>query len=97
MLAFILSLAIQFSYGWGATGHRITGWIADQYLNKKTRKEIERILGQQSLAMASTWMDEVRSDSSYNYMEDWHWVTIPNGMSYQQTSKKLQWRYYCNA
>jgi hypothetical protein len=75
------------SMAWGVTGHRVTGWIADQYLNKKARKEIERILGQQSLAMASTWMDEVRSDSSYNYMEDWHWVTIPDGLSYDQSDK----------
>jgi hypothetical protein len=74
---------------WGVTGHRITGWIADQYLNKKTRKEIERILGQQSLAIASTWMDEVRSDSAYNYMEDWHWVTILDGQSYEQSEKNL--------
>lgn len=72
---------------WGVTGHRVTGWIADKYLNKKARKEIERILGQQSLAMASTWMDEVRSDSAYNYMEDWHWVTIPDGLTYDQSDK----------
>jgi hypothetical protein len=72
---------------WGVTGHRITGWIADQYLNKKARKEIERILGQQSLAMASTWMDEIRSDTSFNYMDDWHWVTIQDGETYEHSEK----------
>ena len=37
--------------------------------------------------MASNWMDEIRSDSLYNYAEDWHFVTIPNGTSYQATTK----------
>jgi hypothetical protein len=89
-LNLILTLGVYDSFGWGATGHRITGWIADKHLNKKARKEIERILGQQSLAMASTWMDEIRSDTNYDYMEDWHWVTIPDGMTYEQSEKNLK-------
>lgn len=74
-------------YSWGPTGHRVTGWIAEQHISKKTKKELSRILGNQSLAMASTWMDEIRSDSLYNYAEDWHWVTIPDGKAYQETEK----------
>lgn len=76
-----------FSFGWGATGHRATGYIAEKHLSKKAKKAIERILAGQSLAMASTWMDEIRSDSSYNYASDWHWVTIPDGMTYDQVDK----------
>ncbi|WP_276366434.1 S1/P1 nuclease [Chryseolinea sp. H1M3-3] len=82
----LLFFAIQ-SFAWGPTGHRVTGWIAEKHIHKKTRKEIERILSGQSLAMASTWMDEIRSDSTYNYTSDWHWVTIPIGKSYQETEK----------
>jgi hypothetical protein len=75
------------SYGWGPTGHRATGYIAEKHLNKKARKALERILGGQSIAMVSTWMDEIRSDSTYDYTADWHWVTIPDGMTYEQTEK----------
>lgn len=75
------------SFGWGPTGHRATGWIANKYLSKKARKTLDRILKGQSLAIASTWMDEVRSDSTYDYMTDWHWVTIPNDQRYDQTKK----------
>jgi hypothetical protein len=32
-------------------------------------------------------MDEVRSDSTYDFMTDWHWVTIPDGETYAQTEK----------
>ena len=75
------------SLAWGPTGHRVTGWIAEQHISKKVKKELARILDDQSLAMASTWMDEIRSDSSYDYTSDWHWVTIPEGLTYQQSEK----------
>jgi hypothetical protein len=72
---------------WGATGHRVTGWIAEHYLSKNAKKQLERILHGQSLAIASTWMDEIRSDSLYDYTADWHWVTIQDGESYAQSIK----------
>lgn len=75
------------SFAWGPTGHRATGFVASKYLNKKTRLALDRILKGQSLAIASTWMDEVRSDSTYDYMTDWHWVTIPGGQTYDQSVK----------
>lgn len=71
------------SFGWGATGHRATGLIADQYLTAKARKKIAAILGQESLAMASTWMDEIRSDSTYRFADTWHYTTIPDGKRYE--------------
>jgi hypothetical protein len=72
---------------WGATGHRVTGYIAQQHLNKKAKKKLSELLGQESLAIASTWMDDVRSDSTYDYMIDWHWVTVENGQTYDQSNK----------
>ncbi|MBL7847842.1 MAG: S1/P1 nuclease [Cyclobacteriaceae bacterium] len=71
------------SFGWGATGHRATGLVADQYLTAKARKKIAVVLGQESLAMASTWMDEIRSDSTYRYADTWHYTTIPDGKRYE--------------
>ncbi|MFN3841085.1 MAG: S1/P1 nuclease [Cyclobacteriaceae bacterium] len=83
----ILLICSLSAFSWGVTGHRVTGYIASKYLNKKAKKALERILEGKSLAMASTWMDEVRSDSTYNYMTDWHWVTIPDGMTYETAEK----------
>ncbi len=71
------------AFGWGATGHRATGLIAEQYLTAKAKKRIRQLLKQESLAMVSTWMDEIRSDSTYNYTTDWHWTTIPDGGRYE--------------
>ncbi|MDZ4714509.1 MAG: S1/P1 nuclease [Cytophagales bacterium] len=79
----IVCLSFMDCFGWGATGHRATGLIADRHLNARARKKIAMILNQESIAMASTWMDEIRSDSTYNYAIDWHWTTIPDGQRYE--------------
>jgi S1/P1 Nuclease len=85
-LLLIVAFVCQ-SYGWGATGHRVTGSIAAGHLNKKAKKKLEALLGQESLAMASTWMDDVRSDSTYDYASDFHWVTVETGSTYEQAKK----------
>jgi len=87
VLAALLFLITSTTFGWGPNGHRATGWIAEKHLSKKARKELNRILSGQSLAMASTWMDDIRSDSTYDYTSDWHWVTIQEGQTYQQSEK----------
>jgi hypothetical protein len=86
-LTAVMTVYSSFCFAWGPTGHRVTGWIAEQHISKKVKKELARILGEQSLAMASTWMDEIRSDSTYDYTSDWHWVTIPAGKTYQTSEK----------
>lgn len=75
------------SHGWGVTGHRASGWIAEQYLSGKAKKKVRAVLHQQSLAIVSTWMDEIRSDSTYNYTADWHWVTVETGKTYAESPK----------
>lgn len=82
----IILLAIH-AFAWGPTGHRATGLVAEKNLNKKAKNALLRILNGQSLAMASTWMDEIRSDSAYDYMSDWHWVTIQERENYEQSRK----------
>jgi len=84
---FLVIICVQ-SFGWGATGHRATGLIADRYLTKKARKSLQKILGNESLALITTWMDEIRSDSTYNMISpDWHWVDIPDGTTYETAAK----------
>jgi hypothetical protein len=83
VLVMICFLVLTNGFGWGVTGHRATGLIAERYLSSKAKKRIQQILKGESLAMASTWMDEIRSDSTYNYTTDWHWTTIPDGGRYE--------------
>jgi S1/P1 Nuclease len=86
----VLACFIGFnSFGWGVTGHRVTGWIAEYFLSAKAKKKVSAILNNESLAMVSTWMDEIRSDSTYNHTGDWHWVTIETGKTYDESPKNL--------
>ncbi len=72
---------------WGKTGHRVVGSVAAEYLDRRARRAVDRILGPESMAIASTWMDEIKSDTAYDHTHDWHWVTIPDGMRYAETEK----------
>ena len=87
LLLIVFTTFLTNAFSWGPTGHRAIGKVAETHLNKKAKKAIEQILGQESLAMASTWMDDVRADTTYNYMVDWHWVTIQDGHTYDHSQK----------
>jgi hypothetical protein len=71
----------------GQTGIELSGLTAEQHLNKKARKAVLRVLEGNSVAEVSNWMDDVKSDENYNHTHDWHWVTIPDNMTYEQTTK----------
>lgn len=90
VLVFVFALLLTLpadELNWGQNGHRAVGDIAADYLDEDARQALDRVLGHESMAIASTWMDEVRADPAYDHMSDWHWVTIPDGMSYEETEK----------
>ncbi|MEJ7821659.1 MAG: S1/P1 nuclease [Chitinophagaceae bacterium] len=72
------------SYAWGALGHRIVGQIAESYLSPAAKKEITKILGTELLAMATNWADFIRSDSTYDYLSTWHYMSIKGGSTYEE-------------
>lgn len=72
---------------WGQIGHRTTGHIATQLLTDRAASEVDRVLNGNSLAEASTWMDEMRSDPDFRYMSPWHYVTLPPGETYETVEK----------
>lgn len=79
----VLIIFISFhlpALAWGPSGHRVVGEIADHYLSRKARREISRLLGHESMAMASTWADFVRSDPAYDHTAPWHYVNAPDGL-----------------
>ena len=68
------------SFAWGMLGHRIVGQVAESYLTKKTKKEIRKILGAESVAMSANWADFIKSDSTYDYLDTWHYVNFPKNL-----------------
>lgn len=82
-----ICILILFTYlpfagmAWGVLGHRIVGQIADSYLTKTTKKEIFKILGNESIAITSNWPDFIKSDPSYKYLDPWHYINLKAGLS----------------
>lgn len=60
---------------WGPKGHAIVADIAQSRLTPLAKKNLQILLGQDSLASISTWADQVRKDRDESY--DWHFVDIP--------------------
>jgi len=87
----VLLLNIPFqSMAWGMLGHRIVGQIAESYLSKNARKEVKNILGNESMAIASNWADFIKSEPSYDYLGNWHYINLPAGMSASQIQSYLE-------
>jgi hypothetical protein len=83
ILGVIIALSVSTTaFGWGQTGHRAIGKIAENHLTEKAKQALKEIMGHESLAESSTWMDEVKSDKTYNFAKTWHYVTVPKGKDY---------------
>lgn len=83
----LVIIASHQALSWGKTGHRTVGQIAENNLTKKAAKRIKSILGDESLALCGTWMDDIKSDSTFDYTDDWHWVSVPDSLTYEQSLK----------
>jgi hypothetical protein len=87
MKKIFFALAILMSFQalpWGQTGHRVVGLIAEKHLTKKAKKNLEKVLGNETLAEISNYMDFIKSDKAYNHMSPWHYCTIPQGQTYEE-------------
>lgn len=87
--AFLIAYLPLQSSAWGILGHRIVGEIAESYLTPKAKAEIQKILGTETVALASTWADFIKSDSAYKYLNSWHYIDFPKGLSYAQMQEEL--------
>ena len=71
------------AWAWGKTGHRVVGYVAQQHLSKKASKRIDALLTDYSLEMSGNYLDFIRSDTNYRFMNSWHYVSIPDGKRYE--------------
>lgn len=85
LLPFFLFHFSTFTYGWGEVGHNIVVEIAQGLVTKNIQDSVQKYLGKMSWKSASTWMDEMRSKTRYDYMKPWHYVNIDLGKQYDTT------------
>jgi hypothetical protein len=72
---------------WGPTGHRAVGRIAERHLTLEAARAVRDLLGPEPLAYVTTWADEIRAEPRAAKAETWHWVTIPDGQTYESAPK----------
>lgn len=94
LISIILALSLSMPvFAWGQTGHRVTGAIAEKYLSAEAKAAIEAILGTETLAEASSWPDEQRSNASDFWQKEagpYHYLTVPKDQSYGEVSAPEQ-------
>ncbi len=82
-----LSTSEALAFDWGQTGHRTTAAIAQQYLSNRAKRNIARLLGNETLVTVSTYGDEIKSISTMRKYNPWHYVNISQGKTYEEDDK----------
>ncbi|WP_299335472.1 S1/P1 nuclease [uncultured Psychroserpens sp.] len=72
---------------WGQTGHRVVGAVADQHLKGSTKRKLKKLLNHQSLALVSTFADEIKADARYDKFKAWHYLNMPLDGTYESSEK----------
>lgn len=89
-LALLFICCVPYSLlAWGVVGHRAVGRIAENHLSPGARREVARLLGHETLALVSTWPDEIRSDPQYSATAAWHYINVPIGLAYPAFAGQL--------
>lgn len=83
----ILSGGVAPALAWGPTGHRATGRIAERHLTPQAARAVADLLAPETLAYSGTWSDEIRSEPDWAKGDPWHWVTIPDGQTYDASAR----------
>ena len=78
------------SPNWSQIGHRVVGEIANSHLTCRAKKRIKRLLGNESIAISSNFADFIKSDSTMNYLDPWHYINVKGGMNYTEFAAYLQ-------
>lgn len=86
-ILFLLIPILSFGNYWGKTGHRITGYIAQNHLSGKAKRALNELLDGHSLAFVSTFADEIKADRSFSKFSAWHYVNYPIGTHYEDSEK----------
>lgn len=82
-----LLVAPGVAWGWGQNGHRVAGEVAERHLSDEARRQIAVILAGDGLAEASTWPDDIRSDTAWDHAKPWHFVSIDDHETLATTAR----------
>jgi len=81
-----LVIHVNSVFAWGNKGHKIVAQIAKECLDKSIVDSVQNYLGDISFEAASVWMDEIRSDHSYDYLKPAHYINVEKDKTYVKVS-----------
>jgi len=87
VLAAFLSVSAA---AYGPTGHRVVAELAYRHLTPEAKAAVEAILGDEFMAEASTWPDEMRSSPDPFFgrtAAPFHYINLPDGVTYEESQK----------
>ncbi len=87
LYSIIVFISFIYPLEWGSTGHRVVAEIADNYLTDNSRDRILHILDGETLVNASTYADDIKSDSRYDKYYDWHFLNMELDDNYKDITK----------
>ncbi len=88
--ALVLIFAVVFNFqslAWGNTGHRAIAEIANQQIDKSTKKKIAALLGDSYLPIYANYADNVRSEHDNPLAHVPHYVNMPMEQTYEKAEK----------
>ncbi len=86
---FPLALSAALLISWGKVGHQAIGYIAAAHLTPRAAAAIKELLGNETLADVSTYADEIRPDSFFQYTSPWHYIDVPADENFTQFQKSV--------
>jgi len=79
----IILVTASILLGWGKTGHRVIGKIAEENLSPLAKEKITELFGHFDIASLANWADDIKSDPAWRHANDWHYCTILEGKEYE--------------
>ena len=70
------------AFGFGHECHDIITVLADKHLKPSAKKTIEKYLGGHSIMYYSTWMDDWRKGTKYEFTDTWHAFSVDEDLKY---------------
>ncbi len=72
---------------WGRDGHAMIAEVAVQRLSGNAQAQVTNLLDGMPPDEAASWMDAMRRNGRYRYMQHWHYINISKDSSYQPGGK----------
>ena len=82
-----MSLLSGAADAWGPIGHYAVGRIAESHLSPRAEREIQALLGHETLPIVGIWSDQIRSDPAYDHTHVWHYTSVEDDETYATSTK----------